>query len=57
MSDWSDDLSSIHSEINILKNKMFGSDRRALIKIIEDLEEFQSSMSNAFDHMVTDSKL
>lgn len=57
MSDWSDELSSIHSEINSLKNKMFGSDREALIKIIEDLEEFQSNMSNSYDFMCEEGRL
>ena len=57
MSDWSDELSSIHSEITALKNKLRGSNKEALIKILSDLENYQHSMSNSYDFMREEGRL
>lgn len=51
MNDWNDELSSIHGEITTLKNKLRGSNKEALIKILSDLENYQHSMSNSYDSM------
>lgn len=57
MSDWSDELSSIHDEITALKNKLRGSNKEALIKILSDLEEFQHTMSNSYGFMCEEGRL
>ena len=57
MSDWSDDLSSIHDEITTLKNKLRGANKEALIKILSNLEDYQHSMSNSYDFMCEEGRL
>lgn len=57
MSDWSDELSGIHGEITALKNKLRGSNKEALIKILTDLENYQHSMSNSYDFMCEEGRL
>lgn len=57
MSDWSDELSNIHGEITALKNKLRGSNKEALIKILGDLENYQHSMSNSYDFMREEGRL
>lgn len=57
MSDWNDELSSIHGEITALKNKLRGSNKEALIKILSDLEDYQHSMSNSYGFMCEEGRL
>ena len=57
MDDWNNELSGIHGEITALKNKLRGSNKEALIKILSDLENFQSNMSNSYDFMCEEGRL
>lgn len=57
MADYNDELSNIHSEITALKNKLRGSNKEALIKILSDLEDYQHSMSNSYAFMVQEGRL
>ena len=57
MNDWNPGLSAVHSQLCNLKKALHGINKELVNTIIEDLEEFQSSMTNAFEYMVHESEL
>lgn len=57
MNDWNSELSEVHSQLCDLKKVLRGENKELVNSIIDNLEEYQSSMTNAYDYMIRESKL
>lgn len=57
MNDWNPELSEVHSQLCALKKVLRGKNKELVDSIIGNLEVYQSSMANAYDYMIHESKL